>query len=251
MKSRIAFVLGLLVGLLGTRALDWLQLRPESGPKPQGADRMAQQPGAVDSRRADLEPRLAAESARAATLEAKLAAAQTHSGAMDAQHAADATRIAELETQLAAAETVNAEQARALQEQAAAASHLQERLAVAEEELATLRPADAAHPAEPAAEDPAVEPTEAEPGSSETAAADERARDNLTLIKGVGPGIAGRLNSAGIHTFRALAELDAEGLRAVVGHAISQLADEEDILRQARERAAAQEQKPKPERDDA
>jgi len=61
--------------------------------------------------------------------------------------------------------------------------------------------------------------------------------DDLELIKGIGPVIAKLLNEAGVFTFRQLAELTPDKLREVVGNKIQRLADEEDILAQAREYA--------------
>jgi len=62
--------------------------------------------------------------------------------------------------------------------------------------------------------------------------------DNLEDIKGIGPKIAGMLRDAGITTFAALGALTVEDLRRLLGTAIQRLADEEDILAQARELAA-------------
>lgn len=61
--------------------------------------------------------------------------------------------------------------------------------------------------------------------------------DDLTLIKGIGPVIAAKLNAAGIHTFQDLGAMTPARLRDVVGDAIQRLADEEDILQQARQMA--------------
>lgn len=64
--------------------------------------------------------------------------------------------------------------------------------------------------------------------------------DDLEVIDGIGPVIARMLNSAGIFTFRELAELDETGLRAIVGERIQRLANEGSILRQAKELAERQ-----------
>ncbi len=62
--------------------------------------------------------------------------------------------------------------------------------------------------------------------------------DDLIVIKGIGPVIARKLNQAGIYTFQDLAALKKERLREIVGDMIQRLADEDDIIQQARELAA-------------
>ncbi|NPA92022.1 MAG: hypothetical protein GXO55_11365 [Chloroflexi bacterium] len=61
--------------------------------------------------------------------------------------------------------------------------------------------------------------------------------DDLQLIKGIGPVISKKLNDAGITTFAQLAELTVAQLEEIIGEEIKRLADEEEILRQARELA--------------
>ena len=61
--------------------------------------------------------------------------------------------------------------------------------------------------------------------------------DNLKVIKGVGPVIERKLNEAGIYTFEQLGNLSASGLRRILGNTIERLADEEALLRQARDLA--------------
>ena len=60
-------------------------------------------------------------------------------------------------------------------------------------------------------------------------------RDDLEAIVGIGPVIARKLNEAGIYTFSDLGRLTADDLREKVGAMISRLANEDDILRQARQ----------------
>jgi len=62
--------------------------------------------------------------------------------------------------------------------------------------------------------------------------------DDLQEIRGIGPVISRKLNDAGVFTFAQLAELTVAQLEEIVGEEIRRLADEADILRQARERAA-------------
>lgn len=61
--------------------------------------------------------------------------------------------------------------------------------------------------------------------------------DDLEAIVGIGPVIARMLNQEGIFTFAELAALSADDLRRIVGDRIQQLADEDKILRQARQLA--------------
>jgi predicted flap endonuclease-1-like 5' DNA nuclease len=58
--------------------------------------------------------------------------------------------------------------------------------------------------------------------------------DDFTLISGVGPVISQMLIDAGITTFETLAAASPTRLRAVLGDLIERLADEEDLLRQAK-----------------
>lgn len=67
--------------------------------------------------------------------------------------------------------------------------------------------------------------------------------DDLIIIKGIGPVIGRKLNEAGIYTFRQLSELTPADLRRIVGDVIQRLADEEDILNQARQLADAKDRR--------
>jgi large subunit ribosomal protein L21 len=62
-------------------------------------------------------------------------------------------------------------------------------------------------------------------------------QDNLQIIKGIGPVIERKLNEAGVFTFAELGRLTAEDLRNILGKTIQRLADEDDLLRQARDLA--------------
>jgi predicted flap endonuclease-1-like 5' DNA nuclease len=62
--------------------------------------------------------------------------------------------------------------------------------------------------------------------------------DDLIVIKGIGPVISKKLNDAGIYTFRELAAITPEQLRGIVGDVIQRLANEDDIINQAKELAA-------------
>ncbi len=62
-------------------------------------------------------------------------------------------------------------------------------------------------------------------------------KDDLRVIKGIGPVIEGKLNQAGIYSFKDLGALTPDRLREIVGKAISRLADEDSIIQQARKLA--------------
>jgi predicted flap endonuclease-1-like 5' DNA nuclease len=64
--------------------------------------------------------------------------------------------------------------------------------------------------------------------------------DDLEVIVGIGPVIARALNDSCIFTFADLAAINADELREIVGERIQRLADEEDLLAQARALAAKQ-----------
>jgi predicted flap endonuclease-1-like 5' DNA nuclease len=58
--------------------------------------------------------------------------------------------------------------------------------------------------------------------------------DDLKVIKGIGPEIERRLNQAGIMSFAQLAELTPTDLERILGESIKRLANEQDLLDQAR-----------------
>jgi large subunit ribosomal protein L21 len=59
-------------------------------------------------------------------------------------------------------------------------------------------------------------------------------KDNLKLIKGIGPAIEKKLNNAGIQTFAALAQLNRQDLENILGSQINRLQDENDLIKQAK-----------------
>ena len=63
------------------------------------------------------------------------------------------------------------------------------------------------------------------------------ARDDLQVIKGIGPVIERKLNEAGITTFEQLGNLTPADLRRILGNVIERLSDEEALLQQARDLA--------------
>ncbi|HET6596684.1 MAG TPA: helix-hairpin-helix domain-containing protein [Anaerolineales bacterium] len=59
-------------------------------------------------------------------------------------------------------------------------------------------------------------------------------KDDLKVIKGIGPAIERKLNSAGIHSFAALSQLSAADLENILGNQVKRLQDENDLIRQAK-----------------
>ena len=61
-------------------------------------------------------------------------------------------------------------------------------------------------------------------------------KDDLQMIRGIGPAIEKKLNNAGILTFEALAGLSVEELEQILGNA-RRLAQEGDLIKQAKKLA--------------
>jgi predicted flap endonuclease-1-like 5' DNA nuclease len=59
-------------------------------------------------------------------------------------------------------------------------------------------------------------------------------KDDLKMIKGIGPAIEKKLNNAGIHTYAALAALSREDLEKILGNQINRLQDEKELIAQAK-----------------
>jgi large subunit ribosomal protein L21 len=64
-------------------------------------------------------------------------------------------------------------------------------------------------------------------------------KDDLKVIRGIGPALEKKLNQAGIQTFAALAALSTEQLEGILGNA-RRLTQEGDLIEQARELARKQ-----------
>jgi predicted flap endonuclease-1-like 5' DNA nuclease len=62
-------------------------------------------------------------------------------------------------------------------------------------------------------------------------------KDNLKVIRGIGPAIERKLNDAGVHTFAALAALTTEELEAILGNQVKRLQNENDLIAQAKQLA--------------
>ena len=75
---------------------------------------------------------------------------------------------------------------------------------------------------------------------SRLASREEVRVDPLEKIKGIGPVIKTKLYSGGILSFKQLGNLTPAELEAIVGADIKRLADEDEIIRQAKELAKKQ-----------
>ena len=86
---------------------------------------------------------------------------------------------------------------------------------------------------------PAPEPATAPPGREDvpvppsTLGATEELKDDLKIIKGIGPAIERKLNNAGIYTFAALSKLRPTQLEEILGSQVRRLQDENDVILQA------------------
>ena len=92
-----------------------------------------------------------------------------------------------------------------------------------------------------AAELPGPGPEEENPVPPTTLGATEEIKDDLKMIKGIGPAIERKLNNAGIFTFAALADLGPGQLESILGGQVRRLQDENDLIAQARELAQQRE----------
>jgi len=63
------------------------------------------------------------------------------------------------------------------------------------------------------------------------------AKDDLKVIKGIGPAIEKKLNGAGIQTYAALARLGKRDLETILGSQVKRLQDENDLIAQAKKLA--------------
>lgn len=71
------------------------------------------------------------------------------------------------------------------------------------------------------------------PASPPSLGASEGDRDDLKIIKGIGPAIERKLNNAGIYTFAALSQLSPKQLEDILGSQVRRLQDENDLISQA------------------
>jgi predicted flap endonuclease-1-like 5' DNA nuclease len=86
-------------------------------------------------------------------------------------------------------------------------------------------------PTEASTESDSTQPTEM---SAPSLGASEGDRDDLKIIKGIGPAIERKLNNAGIYTFAALAALSRTDLENILGSQVKRLQDENNLIAQAK-----------------
>ena len=82
--------------------------------------------------------------------------------------------------------------------------------------------------------EPAAAPSQPEPAAAPARASAPSEKDDLKVIKGVGPAIERKLNNAGIQTFAALSRLSAGELENILGSQVKRLQDENDLIAQAK-----------------
>ena len=80
-------------------------------------------------------------------------------------------------------------------------------------------------------------PPQPEPVEAPAPAPATSRKDDLKVIKGIGPAIEKKLNSAGIQTYAALAALTKKDLENILGSQVKRLQDENDLLAQAKKLA--------------
>jgi predicted flap endonuclease-1-like 5' DNA nuclease len=78
-----------------------------------------------------------------------------------------------------------------------------------------------------------VMPTRPEPMAAPSPAPKSE-KDDLKVIRGIGPAIERKLNSAGIQTYAALAALTKQELENILGGQVKRLQDENDLIAQAK-----------------
>lgn len=84
---------------------------------------------------------------------------------------------------------------------------------------------------------PAYAPEEEIPVPPSTLGATEEIKDDLKILKGIGPAIERKLNNAGVFTFAALAQLSPAKLENILGNQVRRLQSENDLIAQAKKLA--------------
>ena len=80
---------------------------------------------------------------------------------------------------------------------------------------------------------PAEPPTEQRDTPAPAPAQETPEKDDLKVIKGIGPAIERKLNNAGIYTYAALAQMSPKQLEEILGGQVRRLQDENDLIMQA------------------
>lgn len=220
MSTLTAFIIGLVVGWIVEWVIDWLYWRRQRAKLAHDLDEANALVRRLRSDNNDLDGHYATQRQEINRLQAEVASLKAEKATFQAQ-AAQPTVV---EPVVPPVETAMAE---TIETESQAAKPTVEEPPVAPVETVrteTIETVPQAAAAPQAGDAPSTE------------------RDDLEVIVGIGPVIARKLNQAGIYTFDELGRLTADELRAKVGDIISRLADEDDILRQARQLAAQKNQ---------
>jgi predicted flap endonuclease-1-like 5' DNA nuclease len=86
-------------------------------------------------------------------------------------------------------------------------------------------------------EQKSIETKSARRTTTRSAAAVEIGKDDLKVIRGIGPAIEKKLNNAGIQTFEALGRLTVEELENILGNTRRLVQDESTLIAQAQQLA--------------
>jgi predicted flap endonuclease-1-like 5' DNA nuclease len=227
MGTFATFVLGLLVGWIIEWVIDWIYWRRRTREQHDENSRLRAQLAVAEDRKMDLEHQTAVE------VPVSTAALQDENDRQRGQLTQAEERIKDLERQLG--NRMPVEIGGSQDEN----NRLRGQLAQAEERIKALESQQVAQVPTPtgmqersaglvSGADTATMPSVTLPTE----------KDDLIVIDGIGPVIAGKLGQAGIHTFEQLGQLTPDQLRSIVGDSISRLADEDDIIAQANQLAA-------------
>ena len=243
MSTLTAFIIGLVVGWIIEWIIDWLYWRRQRTALAHDLEQSKAEALRLRSDNNDLDNHYAAQRQELNRLQAEVASLKAEKETLQTQ-AAKPTMVEPL---VAPVETARAEtiETQSQAEKPAVVEPLAPPVETVRTE--TIEPSPQS-PAEPQAEPvdtvrtEMIEPTHQVAPEPQAGASAPFERDDLEVIVGIGPVIARKLNQSGIYTFSELGRLTADELRAKVGDIISRLADEDDILRQARQLAAQKNQ---------
>ena len=99
------------------------------------------------------------------------------------------------------------------------------------------RPPQKPAPRESIALQPTSTQSQSQRAETRAAAPQTSEKDDLKVIKGIGPAIEKKLNEAGIRTYAALAALSPQDLENILGNRVKRLQDENDLIAQAKQLA--------------
>ena len=99
------------------------------------------------------------------------------------------------------------------------------------------RPQPKSAPLESKSVQPTATQSLSQPAEAGAAAPRASEKDDLKVIRGIGPAIEKKLNEAGVRTFAALAALSPQDLENILGNRIKRLQDENDLIAQAKQLA--------------